>query len=118
MYQALLKKDVLILGCGNPLFGDDGFGPAVIEQIEKNYLLPSNVGVLNAGTSIRDLLFDLLLLEETPGTIIIVDAVDHESNLPGDISVFDKKLPYHLSLHLKQVPALSLGFQLLPSLSP
>ncbi len=85
MYQALFKKATLIIGCGNPLLGDDGFGPAVIKQIEKKYSLPYNVGIFDAGTSIRDLLFDLLLLEKKPKTIMIIDAVDTETHFPGDI---------------------------------
>lgn len=28
------KKSVLVLGCGNILFGDDGFGPAVVEHLQ------------------------------------------------------------------------------------
>ena len=89
MYQALLKKEVLIIGCGNPLLGDDGFGPAVIKQIEENYPLKGNIGLLDAGTSFRDLLFDLLLLGEKLKTIIIIDAVDQEKRSPGDIFEID-----------------------------
>ena len=28
--------EVLVVGCGNVLFKDDGFGPATIDEIEKN----------------------------------------------------------------------------------
>ena len=89
MYQTLFKKEVLIIGCGNPLLGDDGFGPAVIKQIEENYPLAGNIGLLDAGTSVRDLLFDLLLLGKKLKTIIIIDAVDHEKRFPGDIFEMD-----------------------------
>ena len=34
MFQELETKRVLILGCGNVLMGDDGFGPAVVEQLD------------------------------------------------------------------------------------
>lgn len=89
MYQTLLKKEVLIIGCGNPLLGDDGFGPAVIKQMEENYPFEGNIGLLDAGTSVRDLLFDLLVLGTKLKTIIIIDAVDHERRSPGDIFEMD-----------------------------
>ena len=55
------KKPVLVFGCGNVLFGDDGFGPQAVEYFKKNYSIPENVEVMNAGTSIRNILFDIIL---------------------------------------------------------
>lgn len=78
------KKPILVLGCGNVLFGDDGFGPLVIEHLEKNYGIPENVAVLNAGTGVRNILFDIILSEEKPKKIIIVDSVDVGKS-PGEI---------------------------------
>lgn len=77
-------KNILILGCGNTLFGDDGFGPRVTEELLKNYNLPENVGVINAGTSVRNILFDIALSEKKPEKIIIVDAID-AGKTPGEI---------------------------------
>ena len=77
-------KNVLILGCGNILFGDDGFGPHVAEELQKNYNLPENVGVINAGSSVRNILFDIALSEKKPDKIIIVDAID-AAKTPGEI---------------------------------
>ena len=75
---------ILILGCGNILFGDDGFGPLVAEELQKNYNFPENVGVINAGSSVRNILFDIVLSENKPGKIIIVDAID-AAKTPGEI---------------------------------
>jgi len=75
---------ILILGCGNILFGDDGFGPHVAEELQNNYNLPGNVGVINAGSSVRNILFDIILSEKKPQKIIIIDAVD-AGKTPGDI---------------------------------
>jgi coenzyme F420 hydrogenase subunit delta len=77
-------KKALILGCGNILFGDDGFGPRVAEELIKNQDLPDYVGVINAGTSVRTILFDMILSEKKPGKIIIVDAID-ANKTPGEI---------------------------------
>jgi coenzyme F420 hydrogenase subunit delta len=72
----LYKKKTLILGCGNILFGDDGFGPELCKYLIKNCKIPEDVGVEDCGTGVREILFDILLSEERPEEIIIVDAVD------------------------------------------
>ena len=74
----------LILGCGNILLGDDGFGPRVAEELQKNYNLPENVLVINAGSSVRNILFDITLSESKPDKIIIVDAID-DARTAGEI---------------------------------
>lgn len=66
----------LVLGCGNLLFGDDGFGPAVADALARHPALPEGVRVVDAGTGARDLLFDLLLDRDRPQRIHVVDAVD------------------------------------------
>jgi coenzyme F420 hydrogenase subunit delta len=79
------EKSILIFGCGNIMFGDDGFGPAVINYLKENYALPEEALAMDVGTSIRDLLFDILLDEHKPRKIIIVDAVDHPGRQPGEV---------------------------------
>lgn len=71
-----LDKEILVLGCGNILFCDDGFGPEVIQYLQKNYDIPSHVYVGDAGLSVRKILFNIVLSEIKPKRIIIVDAVD------------------------------------------
>jgi len=85
MEHPLYAKECLVFGCGNPLFGDDGFGPAVIEHLETRCCPPQNVTVLDVGTSIREILFDILLSTTRPRRIIIVDAVQMPGREPGDI---------------------------------
>ncbi len=77
-------KRVLILGCGNRLFGDDGFGPAVIDHLTAHYEIPEDVYVMDVGTGVRKLLFTLCLSSEVPRTIFIIDAVD-KGKKPGEI---------------------------------
>jgi coenzyme F420 hydrogenase subunit delta len=73
----------LILGCGNPLLGDDGFGPAVARHIEAHLATPAGVVVVDAGTAVRKILLDLLI-GDRPERLVIVDAIDR-SRQPGDI---------------------------------
>jgi len=82
------NKRTLILGCGNVLFGDDGFGPAVAEYCQRNCAIPADVCVLDAGTSVRNILFDVLLSDVKPSRIVIVDAIDRALE-PGDLFNLD-----------------------------
>jgi coenzyme F420 hydrogenase subunit delta len=84
MMADIFNKSVLIFGCGNILFGDDGFGPAVIKNLH-NFPLPQEVGIMDVGTSIRDILFNLALSEKKPRQLIVVDAVDKPGKQPGEV---------------------------------
>ena len=43
-------KKILILGVGNVLFTDEGFGVRVAEELEQRYTFSPNVTVLDGGT--------------------------------------------------------------------
>lgn len=85
MTRGIVNKSILIFGCGNILLGDDGFGPAVIAHLKERHSLPEHVLAQDMGTGIREVLFDLILSENKPEKIIIVDAVDHPGRQPGEV---------------------------------
>ena len=89
MIELIHSKPCLIFGCGNSLFGDDGFGPAVIDCLQADYDLPAYAACIDAGTAIRDILFDILLSEKRPRQIIIVDSSESAGQVPGEISEID-----------------------------
>ncbi len=60
------KSRILIIGCGNILLGDDGFGPYVINYLKSNFHIPAGISLIDAGTSVREVLFDILLSEKYP----------------------------------------------------
>ncbi len=94
MIEDLFEKPVLVLGCGNILLGDDGFGPAVIDRLNGEGNLPDDVLVMDMGTSVRDILFDITLSEKKPEVIFIVDAVDRPERNPGEVfEITVKELP-------------------------
>ena len=51
-------------------------------------LLPKNVSVIDAGTSVRGILFDLIVDEQRPRRIIVIDAID-ANRRPGEIFRID-----------------------------
>jgi len=79
-------KPILIMGCGNPLLGDDGFGPAVVEALRERGV-PANVYILNAGSSAREILFPMVVGDTRVERLIIVDAVDlrNRGRVPGEV---------------------------------
>lgn len=83
------NKTTLVLGCGNVLMGDDGFGPAVIAELESNYEIPKDVYVLNVGTSAREILFPMVIDETPVDKIIIIDAVDFAGRGYGPGEIFE-----------------------------
>ena len=82
----MFQKPILVFGCGNIRFGDDGLGPAVMDALERGRPLPETVMAADVGTSIRDLLFDLLLSADKPKKIIIIDASNQPEREPGSLA--------------------------------
>lgn len=100
------KSRVLILGVGNVMFSDDGFGPEVAEKLIRSYKIPDDIYVMDVGTGVRKLLFTLTLSETRPEEIVIVDAVDWGQEIGQVIEIRIDDLPVtkidDFSLH--QVP--------------
>lgn len=85
------KTRLLIVGLGNPLAGDDGFGSEVIEHLTEQPL-PYGVVALEGGDDPFVLLPHLQNAEE----IIIVDVI-HTGNKPGTVY----KIPLNRLVHGK-----------------
>lgn len=82
------RKPILVLGCGNSLFGDDGFGCAVVDHVEQNCDVPDSVCLLDVGTGVRKLLFTICLSPIRPEQILIIDAID-AGRIPGEVFEID-----------------------------
>ncbi len=85
MIELIHTESRLVFGCGNPLFGDDGCGPEVIADLEAHHPMPDDTAFLDVGTSIRDFLFDIMLLKQKPMQIVIVDSARHPDRRPGEV---------------------------------
>ena len=78
-------KRTLVLGCGNVLYGDDGFGPAVADALAEGFPIPGDAAVLNLGLATRGFVFDVLLADRQPERIVVVDAMERAGRTPGEI---------------------------------
>lgn len=65
--------NILILGIGNVLWADEGFGVRVIECLQKHYRFPEQVVVLDGGTQ------GVYLIEpvQAADILIVFDAIDY-----------------------------------------
>ncbi|MGE5189014.1 MAG: hydrogenase maturation protease [Gemmatimonadota bacterium] len=79
---------VLVLGCGNVLFGDDGFGPAAVAYLRDHFAIPEDASLIDAGIGVRNILFDVAIGDGGTRKIVIVDAVD-AGREPGEIFSLD-----------------------------
>jgi len=80
LFDDILKGKIIIVGVGNTLRGDDGFGPALIEKLKKNF---EEIGdrqyksipiLIDAGNAPEN--YAGKIAKKKPDTILIVDAID------------------------------------------
>jgi hydrogenase maturation protease len=103
------KKPILIVTCGNPDAGDDGFGHAVAEGIRADPL--PGITVVELGTRTAD----LLDYAEGFAALIIVDAVCCPGKKPGsliEMDWFDPARPALRSKEALSTHGISLGRQI------
>ena len=79
------EKKLLVLGIGNPLMGDEGVGPRVVEYLLSEYAFPEDVDVIDAGT----MGFTMLNVFEGVDLAVVVDAVQGTGHEPGTILLLD-----------------------------
>ena len=85
--------NIIIMGLGNLLWADEGFGVRAAEQLYARYQLPANVEVVDGGTQ------GLLLLPyvEEADRLILFDAIDFGLE-PGTLKVYrDDAVPAYLT---------------------
>ncbi|CCD93067.1 Hydrogenase maturation protein hupD [Bradyrhizobium sp. ORS 375] len=80
---------ILVLGIGNILWADEGFGVRVVEEFHRRYTVPDNVTILDGGTQG---LYLVNYVEEAQG-LIVFDAIDY-GLVPGELKlVRDEEVP-------------------------
>ncbi|MBE6512851.1 MAG: coenzyme F420-reducing hydrogenase, FrhD protein [Methanobrevibacter olleyae] len=85
----------LVVGCGNVLFKDDGFGPMVIHAIEDYFKendieKPEDTQFIDAGTGATHFIFSMP--DDNWKKIIVVDVVEWNAE-PGTLRLFS---PYDM----------------------
>jgi len=99
------KADTLVLGIGNILWADEGFGIRAVEALNAEFRFPPNVCVMDGGTQ------GLFLLPwvRNASRLLILDAIDYGLT-PGEIRVIrDDDVPQYLGA--KKMSMHQTGFQ-------
>ncbi|MBU1354976.1 MAG: hydrogenase maturation protease [Candidatus Edwardsbacteria bacterium] len=81
-YLGSLNGDSLIIGVGNVLRGDDGFGPELVKNLSGR----TKVNLLDGGETPEDLLSQIVQL--APARLVIADAVAL-GGMPGDAALLE-----------------------------
>ncbi|GMO22582.1 HyaD/HybD family hydrogenase maturation endopeptidase [Bradyrhizobium sp. TM233] len=80
---------ILVLGIGNILWADEGFGVRTVEEFHRRYAVPDNVTILDGGTQG---LYLVNYLEEAD-RLVVFDAIDYGLE-PGQLKlVRDDEVP-------------------------
>jgi len=74
------RKKIIIVGIGNIIRGDDGFGPVLVKKIKDE----AKALCLDAGTAPENYLGKII--KEKPDIILIIDAVHLDKN-PGEYEI-------------------------------
>ncbi len=80
--NTMQKNQIGIIGCGNPLMGNDGAGILVMQRFEGRY---AGVDCIDGGTGG----FGLIPLMEAYEKVVIVDAMVGVSDRIGDVLTFE-----------------------------
>ncbi|WP_297312505.1 HyaD/HybD family hydrogenase maturation endopeptidase [Neptuniibacter sp.] len=99
------NKNVLILGIGNILWADEGFGVRCVETLNQNYQFPENVKLMDGGTQ------GIYLVQHVQAADILVvfDAIDYGLE-PGTLKkIYDAEVPKFMGA--KQMSLHQTGFQ-------
>lgn len=83
------SRRVLVLGIGNILWADEGFGVRAVEEFDRRYAVPDNVTILDGGTQG---LYLVHFVEEADD-LLVFDAIDYGLH-PGELKlVLDEEVP-------------------------
>ncbi len=93
------QKKIGILGIGNLLLSDEGFGVHFVEYLEKNYTIPDNVSVLDGGTA------GIMMAPfmEQQDVMYVIDTVAIKGE-PGSIHCFTDEDVRAGTIHYKMSP--------------
>ena len=86
------NQTILILGIGNILWADEGFGVRVVQALQRSYDFPPQVVLMDGGTQGLALMPHV----QQADCLIVIDAVDFQ-RLPGTlIELRDAEVPAYL----------------------
>ena len=101
----MADKQVLILGIGNVLWADEGFGIRVVETLNERFQFPDNVEVMDGGTQ------GIYLVQhvQKAGVLVVFDAIDYGLALGAMKQIYGDAVPKFMGA--KKMSLHQTGFQ-------
>lgn len=89
------QETLVVLGLGNILHGDEGFGVRVAERLHESFAFPANTAIVDGGTQGHPLLAHV----EQADRLLILDAVDFGLEPATLVERDSTGIPAYLSAH-------------------
>lgn len=70
--QSLYAAEITVLGIGNTILSDEGFGVRIVEYLKKNYDFPESVALIDGGTLGVELQHFIVGTQK----LLIIDSID------------------------------------------
>lgn len=70
--ESLFVSEITVLGVGNTILSDEGFGVRVVEYLQKNYTFPQNVQLVDGGTLGVELMHFIVGTQK----LLIIDSIN------------------------------------------
>ena len=95
-----MTNDITVLGLGNILLGDEGFGVHFVRSFQERYHVPDTVNLIDGGTlgyglldiitaCSRLIVIDVIKVDDTPGSLYRFNRHDMELHLPEPTSAHE-----------------------------
>lgn len=78
--ESLFVSEITVLGIGNTILSDEGFGVRVVEHLQKNFTFPEKVALIDGGTLGVELQHFIIGTQK----LLIIDSIDGGAE-PGKI---------------------------------
>lgn len=82
----MTQENIMVLGIGNLLWADEGFGVRAVEELHRQWRFPEQVTLVDGGTQG----FNLLPRVQTARRMIVFDAIDYGLQ-PGTLKILENQ---------------------------
>ena len=104
MSEGLFTTEITVLGIGNIILSDEGFGVRVVEYLQNNFTFSDNVSLIDGGT------LGIELTEFITGTkkLLIIDSIDGDKPAGTIFHLKDDEVRVHFN---EKISAHEIGIQ-------
>ena len=102
--ESLFVSEITVLGIGNTILTDEGFGVRVVEFLQQNYKFPDNVALIDGGTLGVELHHFIIGTEK----LLIIDSIDGGATAGTTFHLRDAEILNHFT---QKISAHEIGIQ-------